>query len=188
MTNDINKSFEVLKKGGIILYPTDTIWGLGCDATNAEAVKRIYEIKQRADNKSMIILVDHPGRIAGYINDIPEVAMQLIELSDKPLTVILEGAKNLAANVINAEDGSVGIRVVNDPFCQALISRFKKPIVSTSANISGESSPACFDEISQAIIHSVDYVVEHRQDDHTKNKPSGIIKIGINGSVQVIRE
>jgi L-threonylcarbamoyladenylate synthase len=188
MTDDINLALEVLKKGGIILYPTDTIWGLGCDATNVEAVKRIYEIKQRTDNKSMIILIDHPGRISGYIDEVPEVALQVIEVSDKPLTVILEGAKNLALNVVNNEDGSIGIRVANDPFCQALISRFKKPIVSTSANISGEPSPACFDEISEKIIQSVDYVVKHRQDDLSKHQPSGIIKIGKNGSVKIIRE
>jgi len=188
MTDDINQALEVLKKGGVILYPTDTIWGLGCDATNAEAVKRVYEIKQRADNKSMIVLIDHPGRISGYIDELPEIALQLVEVADKPLTLILEGAKNLASNVVNADDGSIGIRVVNDPFCPALVDRFKKPFVSTSANISGEPSPVCFSGISEKIVQSADYVVKHRQDDLTKHKPSGIIKIGKNGSVKVIRE
>ncbi len=188
MTEDINKALDVLKKGGVILYPTDPIWGLGCDATNQEAVNRIYKIKQRADNKSMIVLVDHPGRIAGYIDDIPEVAMQLIELADKPLTIILEGAKNMAQNVINTEDKSIGIRVVNEPFCHTLISRFKKPIVSTSANKSGQPSPLNFAEISEEIINQVDYVVNYRQDDITKYRPSGIVKIGKDCSVKVIRE
>lgn len=188
MREDVKAALEVLRNGGVILYPTDTIWGLGCDATNVVAVQRIYSIKQRSDNKSMIILVDHPGRIQGYVNDIPEIAFEVMEMTDSPLTVILEGAKNLAANVINADDSSVGIRVAREPFCQQLIQQFKKPIVSTSANISGQASPAIFSEIVPEIIQSVDYVVNYRQDDITRKKPSGIIKIGKNSSVKVIRE
>lgn len=188
MNEDLNKALEVLRAGGVILYPTDTIWGLGCDATNAEAVRRIYSIKQRADNKSLIVLVDSAARIDSYVQNAPEVAFSLIELATSPLTVIFEGAKNLADNVINAEDQSVGIRVATDDFCPTLIQRFRKPIVSTSANISGQPAPACFSEIDQRIIDSVDYVVRHRQDDTSKHKASGIVKIGRNGEVKVIRE
>lgn len=188
MTEDINKALEVLRNGGVILYPTDTIWGLGCDATNADAVKRIYEIKQRADNKSLIVLIDSVNRISSYVESVPDVALDLIDLATSPLTVIFEGAKNLAPNVVNAEDQSVGIRVATDDFCPTLIQRFRKPIVSTSANISGQPAPACFDQIDQKIIDSVDYVVQHRQDDTSKHKASGIVKIGRNGEVKVIRE
>lgn len=188
MQNDIKKALEVLRNGGTFLYPTDTIWGIGCDATNVEAVKKVYDIKKREDNKSMIILVDEIARIDSYIDDVPEVAYQLIEYAEKPLTVILEGAKFLANNVVNKEDNSVGIRVVKDEFCKELIRRFRKPIVSTSANISGEPSPAIFDEISDAVKDQVDYVVEHRQEDFTKAQPSGIILIRKDSSVKVIRE
>jgi len=188
MNEDITKALEVLRAGGVILYPTDTIWGLGCDATNAEAVSRIYKIKQRADNKSMIVLIDTATRIQSYVQDVPDVALNLIELATSPLTVIFEGAKNLAQNVINADDQSVGIRVATDDFCPTLIQRFRKPIVSTSANISGQPAPACFSEIDKQIIESVDYVVRHRQNDTSKHKASGIVKIGRNGEVKVIRE
>lgn len=187
MQNDIKKALEVLQNGGVILYPTDTIWGLGCDATNKEAVDRIYKIKNRADNKSMIILMDHPGRMSSYLEDIPEVALDLMELAEKPLTVILEGAKNLAENVINQEDRSVGIRLPNDEFCQQLIQRFRKPIVSTSANISGNPTPAIFDEVDDEIKEMVDYIVKYRQEDINKAQPSGIVKIGKSSEVKVIR-
>ncbi|HAM98587.1 MAG TPA: threonylcarbamoyl-AMP synthase [Marinilabiliales bacterium] len=188
MREDIKTALEVLRNGGIILYPTDTIWGLGCDATNPDAVQKIFEIKKRSDNKSMIVLVDHPGRIASYIDEVPEIAFEVIELAESPLTVILEGAKNLAPNVVNQEDKSVGIRVVKEPFCQQLIQQFKRPIVSTSANISGDPSPAIFDDIEPSIMASADYVVKYRQGDLQKAKPSGIIKIGKEGLVKVIRE
>jgi L-threonylcarbamoyladenylate synthase len=185
--NDISKALEVLRSGGVILYPTDTIWGLGCDATNPEAVKKIYTLKKRADNKSMIILVDTPNRINSYIEEVPDIAFDLMELADKPLTLILEGAKNLAENVVNQEDKSIGIRVVNEAFCRQLIRQFKKPIVSTSANFSGEPSPAIFDEINETLISQVDYVVEYRQDDIKKAAPSGIIKVETNGGIKIIR-
>lgn len=188
MNEDLKNALEVLRNGGVILYPTDTIWGLGCDATNADAVRRVYDIKRRADNKSLIVLIDTAARIPSYVQDAPDVAFSLIELATSPLTVIFEGARNLAPNVINAEDQSVGIRVATDDFCPALIQRFRKPIVSTSANISGQPAPACFNEIDQRIIDSVDYVVRHRQDDTSKHKASGIVKIGRNGEVKVIRE
>lgn len=188
MNDDINKALEVLRNGGVILYPTDTIWGLGCDATNADAVNRIYQIKQRADNKSLIILTDNSARIASYVNNVPDIAYDIIDLATSPITIIFEDAKNLAHNVINHDDQSVGIRVATDDFCPQLIQRFRKPIVSTSANISGQPAPACFKQIAPEIIESVDYVVKHRQSDTTQHKSSGIVKIGKNGEVKIIRE
>lgn len=188
MQNDIKKALEVLRNGGVILYPTDTIWGLGCDATNEAAVQKVYNIKKRADNKSMIVLMDSENRLPSYVNDIPEVAYDVIEFTEKPLTVIFEGAKSLAPNVINKEDKSVGIRITKEKFSKELIQRFRLPIVSTSANISGEPSPAIFDEISEEIKSAVDYIVEFRQDDYVKAKPSGIMKIGKDSSIKIIRE
>ena len=186
-TQDLFKCLETLKSGGVILYPTDTIWGLGCDATNEKAVKRIYNIKKRSDEKSMLVLLDNPNKIPSYINEMPEIAWDLIELTEKPLTIIYSNAKNLAKNLIG-QDESVGIRISEDEFNQKLIQRFKKPIVSTSANISGEKSPQKFSEISQEIIDSVDYIVEWKQSDSTQMLPSSIIKLGIGGEVQIIRE
>lgn len=185
---DLKKALDVLRDGGIILYPTDTIWGLGCDATNAEAVQKIYDLKQRTDNKSMIVLVDAPGRLHSYLDRVPDIAFDLMDVSDDPLTLIFEGAKNLAENVIHKTDKSVGIRIVNEPFCEQLIRQFKKPIISTSANISGNPSPTVFSEIDDYILSKVDYVVQYRQNDFTKHKPSGIIKVGPNGEIKVIRE
>ena len=173
MLEDIKAAIAVLQNGGIILYPTDTIWGIGCDACNEEAVKRIYTIKNRVDSKSMLILLENAALLDRYIDEVPEIAFDLIELTDKPLTIIYDGAKNLAKNLI-AEDGSIGIRITQEAFSSELIRRFKRPVVSTSANISGQSSPACFDEIDQQIIDAVDYVVKYRQDDLQKAMPSGI--------------
>ncbi len=187
LQSDISHALDTLRSGGIILYPTDTIWGLGCDATNAEAVKKIYELKNRADNKSMIVLVDSLSRIYSYIDDVPDIALDIIELTTKPLTVILEGAKNIAENVINKSDKSIGIRVVKDSFCEQLIRQFKKPIVSTSANISETPAPSIYSEINDAIISNVDYVVFHRRNDTIKSAPSSIIKVGKNGAIKVIR-
>lgn len=187
MNNNINKALEVLKSGGVILYPTDTIWGIGCDATNAEAVKRIYEIKQREDCKSMLVLIENPNRLNSYVDEVPEIAWDLIEANDKPMTLIYPGAKNLAPNLINS-DGTIGIRITNEEFTQNLIQRFKKPIVSTSANISGEPSPANFAEINEKLKELVDYVVEYRQDDIEKASASSIIKIGVGGEIQILRK
>ncbi|MBN2348561.1 MAG: threonylcarbamoyl-AMP synthase [Bacteroidales bacterium] len=187
MTEEIKKTIQVLNEGGIILYPTDTIWGIGCDATNPEAVKKIYSIKQREDTKSMLVLLDSENRLSQYVREIPEIAWEILEVSDKPLTIIYPGAKNFAANLI-AEDGSIGIRIVRDDFCSKLISRFRKPLVSTSANISGKPAPANFSEIDNAVIHAVDYVVQWRQDDLSKSQASGIIKLEVNGEVKIIRE
>lgn len=186
MKDDIAKALEILRTGGVILYPTDTIWGLGCDATNEEAVNKIYKIKQRNDQKSLLVLLDNPGKILSYVSEIPEVAWDLIELTDKPLTIIYSDAKNLAKNLI-ADDGSIGIRIVNDPFCQKLIQRFKKPIISTSANISGDKSPSNFSEINKSIINLVDYVVQWKQDDYTKAQASSIIKLDNDGGIKIIR-
>ena len=186
-TDDIVKAVEVLRSGGIILYPTDTIWGLGCDATNQAAVERIYQIKQRKDAKSMLILMENPNLLNSYITEVPEIAWDLIEVADNPLTIIYPGAKNLASNLLG-QDGSVGIRITAEPFTQQLIQRFRKPIVSTSANISGQKSPQNFADISMEIKQSVDYVVFYRQDDSARSNPSGIIKLGIGGQIEIIRK
>ena len=183
---EVKKACDVLNKGGVILYPTDTVWGLGCDATNPEAVKRIYEIKQRADSKAMLVLVDSDIKVDFYVKDVPEVAWNLIEVADKPMTIIYDGARNLAENLL-AEDGSVGIRVTNEEFSKELCFRFRKAIVSTSANISGQASPATFAEISDEIKQKVDYIIDYRQDECAGAKPSSIIKLGAGGTVKIIR-
>ena len=151
-----------MREGGVILYPTDTIWGIGCDATNEDAVRRVYEIKQRQDSKAMLVLVDSSVKVDFYVRDVPEVAWDLIDLADKPLTIIYSGARNLAANLL-AEDGSVGIRVTNEDFSKRLCQQFRKAIVSTSANISGQPSPKNFSEISDDVNSAVDYIVGYRQ-------------------------
>lgn len=187
MKEDIRKACEVMQKGGVILYPTDTIWGIGCDATNAEAVKRVYEIKKRSDSKAMLVLVDNAVKVDFYVDGAPEVAFDLIELTNKPLTIIYDGAKNLAPNLI-AEDGSIGIRVTSEEFSNQLCYRFRKAIVSTSANVSGEPSPATFGEISDEIKQAVDYIVQSRQQENKASQSSSIIKLGKGGQVKVIRE
>ncbi len=186
MNEDIKNACQVMREGGVILYPTDTIWGIGCDATNEEAVRRVYEIKQRADSKAMLVLVDTPVKVDFYVQDVPEVAWDLIDVADKPLTIIYSGARNLAPNLL-AEDGSVGIRVTNEEFSSRLCRQFRKAIVSTSANISGQPSPHNFSEISEEIKSSVDYIVHYRQDEKSNPKPSSIIKLGEGGIIQIIR-
>ena len=186
MTEDIKKACEVMAAGGIILYPTDTIWGIGCDATNEKAVQRVYELKRRTDNKAMLVLMDSEAKLDRYVSDVPDIAWDLISVSDKPLTIIYSSAKNLATNLLGA-DGSVGIRITNEEFSKRLCERFRKPLVSTSANVSGEPSPANFSEVSEVIKEGVDYIVNYRQDDMSKAAPSGIIKLGAGGLVQVIR-
>ena len=183
---DIKEACRVMREGGVILYPTDTIWGIGCDATNEEAVRRVYQIKQRADSKAMLVLVDSAVKVDFYVQDVPEVAWDLIEVADKPLTIIYSGARNLAPNLL-AADGSVGIRVTNEEFSKRLCQQFRKAIVSTSANVSGQPSPRCFAEISEEIKSAVDYIVKARRDELAGSKPSGIIKLGEGGLVQVIR-
>lgn len=187
MLEDIRNAFEVLKQGGIILYPTDTIWGIGCDATNEDAVKRVYVIKKRQDEKSMLVLLDDASKLSQYVAEVPEMAWNLIEVSEKPLTVIYPGAINLPQNLI-AEDGSIGIRIAADEFCRKLIGLLGKPLVSTSANVNGMPWPANFHHVDRHILKEVDYVVKWRQNEDQRGKPSGIIKLGLRGEVQVIRE
>ena len=176
-----------MREGGVILYPTDTIWGIGCDATNEDAVRRVYEIKQRQDSKAMLVLVDSSVKVDFYVQDVPEVAWDLIELADKPLTIIYSGARNLAENLL-AEDGSVGIRVTNEEFSKRLCQQFRKAIVSTSANISGQPSPKSFNEISEEVKSAVDYSVGYRQEEMSNPKPSSIIKLDKGGVIKIIRE
>ncbi len=184
---DVRRACEVMSRGGVILYPTDTIWGIGCDATNEEAVRRVYEIKRRQDSKAMLVLTDSAVKLNYYVKDVPRVAWDLIDVSDKPLTIIYEGARNLAQSLL-AEDGSVGIRVTSEPFSQQLCRQFRKAIVSTSANISGEPSPKNFSEISEEILQAVDYVVTVRQKEKTAAKPSSIVKLGAGGEIEIIRK
>ena len=187
MHDEIKKTVEVLRSGGVILYPTDTVWGLGCDATNEQAVKRIFEIKKRADAKAMLVLIDNPGKLQSYVDEVPDIAWDLIEITEKPLTIIYPEARNLAPNLI-AEDKSVGIRVTSEDFSKKLCAQFRKPIVSTSANVSGEPTPANFSQISDEIKSAVDYVVNFRQDELSQPKPSSIIKLGKGNIFQLIRE
>jgi L-threonylcarbamoyladenylate synthase len=183
---DLAGALKVLRAGGVILYPTDTVWGLGCDATNAKAVSRVYEIKQRAENKSLIILVNSVAMLERYVENPPEVAIEMAELSEKPLTVVYDRGRSLAEGVASS-DGSVGVRVCTEPFCDALIDALRKPLVSTSANISGSNSPAIFDEISEEVKAAVDYVCLWRQDDRSRATPSSVIKVSGNGIVKILR-
>ena len=187
MNEEIKKACQVMREGGVILYPTDTIWGIGCDATNEEAVRRVYEIKRRADSKAMLVLVDSAVKVDFYVQDVPEVAWDLIEVADKPLTIIYSGARNLAPNLL-AEDGSVGIRVTGEEFSKRLCQQFRKAIVSTSANVSGQPSPQNFSEISEEIKAAVDYIVDYRREETTQAKPSSIIKLDKGGVIKIIRK
>jgi len=185
---DLRRSLEVLKNGGVILYPTDTIWGLGCDATNPVSLQKINQIKYRnTDNKSFIILVDDVSMLERYVKTIPETASSLISVSTSPLTIIYPEGINLADGICN-NDGSVGIRICHDIFCRELISQFRKPIVSTSANITGQPAPSKFSEIDKEIIKSVDYTVEYRQNDKQVLSASPIIKVDNNGVIKILRE
>ena len=186
MNEDLKKACDVLRKGGLILYPTDTIWGIGCDATNEEAVQRVYTLKQRADNKAMLLLLGNEARLESYVQEVPEIAWSLIEVADRPLTLIYPGARNLAPNLI-AEDGSVGIRITREEFSRRLCEQFRRPVVSTSANISGQPAPHTFQEIAEEIKQGVDYIVQYRQDDLSAAQPSSIIKLGAGGLFQIIR-
>lgn len=187
MKEDILKACEVMNAGGIILYPTDTIWGIGCDATNEDAVRKVYELKKRSDSKSMIVLIDIPVKLDYYLSEVPDMAWDLIEVSEKPLTIIYDKARQVAENLI-AEDGTLAIRVTKEKFSQELCRRFRKAIVSTSANVSGEPSPQNFSQISDIIKNGVDYIVGFRQEELSNPKPSSIIKLGLDGQVKIIRE
>lgn len=186
-SSDLNKAIEVLKSGGVILCPTDTVWGISCDATNAKAVEKLFEIKNRPQNMAMIVLVATDVTIQQYVKEVPEIAWELLEVADKPLTIVYPGAKNLAQNLI-AADGSIAIRVCKDDFCNALISRYRKPLVSTSANYSGEPTPLFFHEISEELIETVDYVITYNQENTTKSQPSSVIKLGLGGEIEIIRK
>ena len=188
---DLQEALRVLRAGGIIVYPTDTVWGIGCDATNAEAVANIYALKQREDSKSMLVLLDSPAKLNYYIADIPDSAWTLLEATDnsedtKPLTIIYPNARNLAPNLV-AEDGSIGIRITNEPFSKALCEQLRHPIVSTSANISGHPTAHFYNEIEQAVLDGADYVCQFRRDDDCPHEPSSIIKINADGTFQIIR-
>lgn len=192
---DLHEAVRVMREGGIILYPTDTVWGIGCDATNAAAVERIYRLKQRADSKAMLCLLDGPGKLQGYVTQVPSVAWDLLACADesdelqptqRPLTIIYPGARNVAPNLL-AEDGSLGIRITAEPFSKALCTILHHPVVSTSANISGQPAARSFREIAQEIRDGVDYICRFRQKDPCNAKPSSIVKLGINNEVTVIR-
>lgn len=188
MKEAIKKAIETLNQGGVILYPTDTIWGLGCDATNPEAVEKIYRIKQREDSKSLVVLASDPDMIARYVKEIPEMAITLVEITDKPLTIIYPEATGLASNVV-AEDGTIAIRVPSgNEFCFQLLRAFRKPIVSTSANISGEKSPVHLKDVPEAIASAADWCAEASWDTGATGRASSIIKLGLNSEVKIIRE
>ena len=184
--DDIREAVRVMQSGGVILYPTDTIRGIGCDACNEDAVRRVFEIKRRAEAKSVISLVDSEVKVEFYVRSVPDVGWQLWECSDEPLTLVLDGARNLASGVI-ASDGSVALRVTREAFSRQLCMRMKRAIVSTSANIAGEPAPRCFSEISPEILQAVDYVCLSRRDEAPRQTPSHIIKIGPSGEVKIIR-
>ncbi|MDO5977547.1 L-threonylcarbamoyladenylate synthase [Flavivirga spongiicola] len=186
MNHEINNALQALREGRLILYPTDTVWGIGCDATNAAAVKKVYELKQREDSKALICLVADDRMLKKYIKKVPEVALNIIDISEKPTTIIYDDAQNVATNLI-AEDGTIAIRIPDDEFCYQLSRKLNTAIVSTSANISGQATPKSFKEISQEVIKGVDYVV-NLQREKSCNKPSSIIKLSNSGIVKIIRE
>lgn len=186
LKDEVAKALKVLQDGGIILYPTDTIWGIGCDAGNEEAVQKIYALKQRDESKSMIVLLANDNQLQSYVSEVPDIAYNLIEYAENPLTLVMPGAKNMAKNLI-AADGSVGLRVTRNQFCQQLIQRLRRPLVSTSANISGQASPKNFNAISAEIIDGVDYVVDLEQHDMTEKRPSTIMRLEPDGRFEFIR-
>ncbi|MCQ2311321.1 MAG: threonylcarbamoyl-AMP synthase [Paludibacteraceae bacterium] len=191
--DDLQQAVQTMRAGGIILYPTDTVWGIGCDATNEDAVRKIYALKQREDSKSMLCLLDGAGKLQGYV-DIPDAAWQLLEatapeegLEQRPLTIVYPNARNMAPSLV-AEDGSVGIRITDEPFSKALCEHLHHPIVSTSANISGQATAKNFKQISEEVKNGVDYVCRFRRNDNTEKKPSVIIKVGIGNDIEIIRK
>ncbi|TSJ40326.1 threonylcarbamoyl-AMP synthase [Mucilaginibacter corticis] len=186
LKDEVAKAFKVVQDGGIILYPTDTIWGIGCDAANTEAVQKIYRLKQRSETKSMIILLDTDAKLASYVQEVPELAYNLIEYAENPLTLVMSGARNISPALI-AADGSIGIRVSGHPFCQGLIQRLRRPLVSTSANISGKPSPQYFSQIDQEIIDGVDYVVDIDQHSMEIKNPSTIMRLEPDGKFEFLR-
>jgi L-threonylcarbamoyladenylate synthase len=186
LKDQVANAFKIIQEGGIILYPTDTIWGIGCDATNSDAINRIYQLKNRDEAKSMIILLDTENKLESYVQQVPPIAYDLIEFAESPLTLVMPGAKNISPALIS-EDGSIGVRIAKHDFCQQLIQRLRKPLVSTSANISGKPSPRNFGEIDREIIDGVDYVVDLEQHDMTRKKPSTIMRLDPDGRFEFIR-
>ena len=184
---EVKAAVETLKAGGIILYPTDTVWGIGCDATNEDAVARVFELKKRSDSKSLITLVADADMLGKYVKVIPEIAINLLEVNDKPMTIIYPDAMGLAPNVV-AEDGSAGIRIPMHDFCKEMIRRFRKPVVSTSANLSGDPAPAFYEDIPLEIIDAVDWVADPYLEEGSTGEPSQIIQVGLHGEVKIIRE
>ncbi|MFI3295738.1 MAG: L-threonylcarbamoyladenylate synthase [Rikenellaceae bacterium] len=186
LEQQVIEALDVLTRGGIILYPTETVWGIGCDATNADAVAKIYALKRREDCKSMIVLTNHEDNVLRYVKSVPDVAWQLWEVSDKPLTLILPDGCGVASNLLPAER-SIAIRISSNEFCRKLIGRLRRPLVSTSANISGEKTPLRFDQISEEILSGVDFVVDPRLSIGATAKSSSIIKLGLGGQIEIIR-
>lgn len=186
-TSDLDAALDILRAGGIILYPTDTVWGIGCDATNEEAVRAIYRLKQRSDSKSMLVLLDEAEKLDSYVYVPASARALLLEEKDRPLTIIYPEARNVACGLI-AEDGSLGIRLTNEAFSQALCRELGHPLVSTSANLSGEPAAKTYRQISEAIRQGVDYICRYRRDDETEKQPSRIVKITSDGAIQVIRD
>lgn len=186
MMDDVRRCAEILRKGGVLVYPTDTIWGIGCDATDSEAVRRIYSLKKRSDSKAMIILVDSVEMLERYIDGIPEVAYQLIEAAVTPMTIVYDKGIGIAPELL-AEDGSIGIRLTSDPFCKALCRALRHPIVSTSANISGSPSARFYSDISEEIISGADCVAHWRRNDRSVSAPSSVIKLSAGGEIKILR-
>lgn len=186
MAEEVAKAADIVKRGGLILYPTDTVWGIGCDASNPEAVRKVFELKRRADNKAMIVLVGSADDVACYVESMPDVAHDLIEVSEKPLTIVYDRGVRLAPALLG-EDGSVGIRVTREAFSSSLCRRLRRPLVSTSANISGQPAPALFPEISEEILNGVDYVVDYRRDDLSRRQPSTVMRLSSGGVFKVLR-
>lgn len=186
MLDEVTRAADIVKRGGIILYPTDTVWGIGCDASNPEAVKKVFDLKRRADNKAMLVLVSSVEDVENIVEDMPEIARDLIEFSDHPLTIVYDHGVRLAPALLG-ENGSVGIRVTREYFSAALCRKLRRPLVSTSANISGEPAPALFPEISKEIIEGVDYVVDYRRDDMKRSRPSTIMRLSAGGEFKILR-
>lgn len=187
LNNDLTNCLEALKRGGVIIYPTDTVWGIGCDATNSKAVKRIYEIKRRADSKALITLVDSVAALERVVDEVPEVGYQLVEVAVDPLTVVYDRGIGVAPELL-AEDGSIGVRITSEEFSRELCRRFRRPIVSTSVNVSGEPSPKSFDEITPELLSAADYVCESGRDKPWASKPSTVIKLSAGGVVEILRK
>lgn len=186
MDLDVRLACEAMKKGGVVIYPTDTIWGIGCDATRSDAVRKVFAMKKRVDSKALITLVGRPDELQRYVDEVPEIAYDLVEFSTKPLTIVYDRGRNVAPELL-ADDGSIGIRVTSDPFCRELCRVMRRPIVSTSANFSGAVSPASFADIDPELLAMADYVVTWRRGDRSKSQPSSVMKLSADGTFKILR-